>query len=142
MNCKTIANLLSLRMEGELSPTTNAQVQAHLEACPACAAEYTALLRVTALLQADASAPQLPLPDLYSAFQQRLVTTPARRSFLGRRNGRVSWAWLLPRLAVGAAGLAIVGRTAWLNSFPIPRRNGCCIPPSIIWSNPTLRLLS
>ncbi len=118
MNCKTIANLLPLHSEGELSPTANAQVQAHLKACPACNAEYRDLQRVTGLLQADAAAPQLPLPDLYAAFQQRLVTAPARRSFLGRSNGRVSWAWLLPRLAVGAAGLVIAGRTAWLKFFP------------------------
>lgn len=121
MNCKHIPNLLSPLLDGELSDNTAAQVRAHLDTCLVCAAELTAMQNAVALLQTDAAAPQLPTPDLYAAFQQRLVTQSTQTVFRSGRSRRASPAWLLPRLAVCVVGAVCVGNTLWHKFSPYNR---------------------
>ena len=121
MNCKHAANLLSPLLESELSPMEAAQVQAHLNTCPACATEFADLQRTALLLQTDAALPLPPLPHLYSDFQQRLVTQLAPAPFWGRRTSRISPAWLLPRLAVCVAGAIVAGNALQHRFFPYSR---------------------
>ncbi len=118
MKCKHVSNLLSPLLEGELSEAVGSQVRSHLDTCPVCANEQETLLRAVSLLQKDAAAPQMPLPDLYPAFQERLVTQPDKSSLWGGRKHRLTRAWLLPRLAVCIVGTLCVANTIRHKFFP------------------------
>ena len=118
MNCKHVTKLISPLLDGELSEASSTQVRAHLDTCPACAAEATALQRATLLLQQDATSPQLPTHDLYAAFQERLVMQAAGTPVRSRQIRRTSPAWLLPRLAVCLVGAVCVVNILRHKFFP------------------------
>ena len=51
MNCKRISRLLSVRQDGELAPDLEQDVTFHLQGCPACRGEWTALQELLGSLQ-------------------------------------------------------------------------------------------
>ncbi len=97
---------LTAYLDGVLAPGERAEIEAHLEACPACQAERDRLASAIGLLsrlpRAEAS------PTFEQRFYARLATERAarveRRGFLER----IAWRWLGPGLAGAAAAAAVV----------------------------------
>lgn len=93
MNCKKAIRSLSACQDGELSPATKREVEAHLRGCPACRAEWRGLQGVVAKLRA------LPAPDVDPFFPARVMAV-----LPGARPGKFR---LLPAAAYALAFLAI-----------------------------------
>jgi len=90
MNCQQYENLLSARLDGELSPEEEAHLQAHLESCVACQAVAAAmeeqderlrgafrLRRSAAASAAQKTLTELPkiklkVPDTFSSESQKI----------------------------------------------------------------------
>ena len=113
INCGTFDDRLSDYLEGELSPSEQRGVEAHLASCLRC----TALVRDLDAIRADASAlPELsPSRDLWNGIAQRIeapvvpLTVPAAAPIVlvaGDRRRRMDRVWL------GAIAAALVAVTA------------------------------
>jgi hypothetical protein len=113
-----------------LEPDETAAVRAHLESCPACAAEHESLAGLPALLELSRGIdhPIEPLPDgfeedLLDRFSRERGESPPRRR---RRLPRLTWT--LPRVAVASAVVAAAfgaGAVALLkDGGPAPSRGG------------------
>jgi anti-sigma factor ChrR (cupin superfamily) len=72
MSCERIQDLLSPYLDGELGPAERAEVDAHLAACPDCAA---LLARLRAAVEAFAAFPET---ELSADLRARLETIPVR----------------------------------------------------------------
>lgn len=92
MTCTKIDSMLSSYLDGELRPEERRLVEAHLKACPHCAAELAALERTAAGTRL------FPFPGLSPDFTERVLD-----QIQSRRPGVV----LLPILAWSLAGLAL-----------------------------------
>ena len=66
MTCEHCREILSELLEGELTPTAEAEASAHLSACPACARELAELRTLVSALHA------LPDVDPPSDLRDRL----------------------------------------------------------------------
>jgi hypothetical protein len=73
MICERIEELLSVFLEGELSPTEKALVEGHLAGCPGCAALLAVLSRTQ---QALTDFPEL---DVSPGLKARLAAIPERK---------------------------------------------------------------
>jgi len=78
MNCDVARELLGAFVDGEASPDTVREIEAHLAACPACAREMAAIRNLAARLSPKGPAPAAP-PQLWSAIERRLVEPVAHR---------------------------------------------------------------
>ena len=92
-DCQAIVDLLIEHAEGELNPLERPRVEAHLSACPACAAEF-ALLR-EALGRARAVPVPEPTPDFWRGFESTLrrrlaIEPPPRRPWWQRLREQVA----------------------------------------------------
>ena len=68
-----ILALLSAYMDGETTPPETAEIEAHLQTCPACQAELDSLLATAGALSALAkSDPAAPPPDFVQAVQSTI----------------------------------------------------------------------
>ncbi len=95
---------LTALMDGALAAGRRAEVEAHLQGCPACRAERDRLARALRLLSALPPAPE-PAADFGRRFWARLEAEPAPGAFSWIQAGR-SWRWIAP--LAGAAAMAAV----------------------------------
>ncbi len=101
MNHNAVRRRLSAYMEERLSARAHAQLEAHLDACPACREELYALERTVQLLRGlDAEEPPA---NLAAQVFERIEAGEGSTRFSSRWNG----AWAAP-LATALAGLALV----------------------------------
>ncbi len=112
MTCRTIAELLSPYLDGELDPARRLAVDGHLRGCPACRAALQAQRRLDAALR------QLPAPDPAPSFGAEVM---------GRLAGpRRRWqplpaaAYLLLFAAVFSAGFFLSDRAPAVAGSPAP----------------------
>ena len=112
MNCDHALRMLDAGLDGELDRATNAELEEHIAACPACAQQRIGRL---ALREALRAAPRFRAPArLHHAIAAALARPePPRRPAPQRRS--VSWAGATG-LAGGAAALALAAGW-WLASF-------------------------
>ncbi len=106
-SCKNVNGLLGRYLDGELEPTTAAQVEEHLKACPDCRKELEALRALDLLVREQDSGPELA--DDYWDWHRHQVWKRVRagkrerrqRSYYGER-----FLWL--RVAAVTAGAAVI----------------------------------
>lgn len=101
MDCKTAGENIILDLYGELDAAAKAGLEAHLEKCPACAADRAETKSVFALLDAHAPAPA-PAVDterVWRRVQAVIAAPPAKRRFFPFPG----WRW-----AAAGASLAFV----------------------------------
>lgn len=100
--CWRTRRRLGAYQDGELDPTARGRMEAHLAACPACAAEGAALARLReALLAAAPEPPEAVWEAFWPQVRQRLASArpePSHRPAGVRPAFRAH-----PRLALGAA---------------------------------------
>ncbi|HLX64011.1 MAG TPA: zf-HC2 domain-containing protein [Planctomycetota bacterium] len=96
--CTSISEDLSAYLDGELPPQERASVEAHLNACAACKAEYESLVNAHAAM---ASLKKMKAPQsLREKVNAELAAQPPRINELSRhRRARLSWAMLATGLA-------------------------------------------
>lgn len=109
MDCLRCAPLLSAHLDRELSAGDEADLVAHLRACPDCTREWQDLQVLRAGLQAHAW-PQPELLDLHSQIHARLAAWPPgrRHSPAGNPAGQW-WAARRPMLAGAVLGALAMG---------------------------------
>jgi hypothetical protein len=73
MSCERIEELLSSYLDGELSPTEKARVEAHLETCASCGA------LLAALREADKALAGIPELELSPALMSSLYAIPEKK---------------------------------------------------------------
>jgi anti-sigma factor RsiW len=117
MNCKKCRTLIFEYRDGTLSPRQKAEVEAHLETCPACRAEY----ETEADLAADLKASYKAATDTLT-FNPSLVHPPAEFSRT-RRARPLYW-------TAAGAGAAIVAIVLLLGSFN-PTKRGSFPTPAL-----------
>jgi anti-sigma factor RsiW len=111
MTCDTVRPLLSPYVDRELDLLVSAEIDTHLEGCPACARERDRLLALSATLRDPGL--RVPLPAELAARVQR-----ALREEAGPRRSRPSLGWGLGAAAALVCGL--VGGRVLLTSGPEP----------------------
>ena len=116
--CHRLRESLPSYAEGRLGGPAQAEVEAHLAACPRCAAEV-AELRV--MLVALRAVPQEPLPThLVAKVQRAVAARPAARP-------RLVWTRFVLPLAAGVGLFAIVAATRVADQLPsmpwMPKQN-------------------
>ena len=112
---RRVALLAAGALEGEQATSA----RRHMERCPACAAEWTALAEVWDLLGSDPAARAEP-----SVGPEVLARRVKARLDAGSRGARVPWAWTPARLLpVGLAAAAVVVALSWAawRKAPQPR---------------------
>ena len=87
MGCSRAQNQISAYLDRELTGEEMLEIRQHLRACPECATEHSAILRVKRLLSG------LPVHDPAQAFSASLLNRTS--------SGRYPWGRRL-RLALGA----------------------------------------
>jgi anti-sigma factor RsiW len=115
MNCHAAENLLSSRLDGRLSVTAGASLDAHLERCSACREQARRGQRLAELLRREPAVG--PAPDLVARIMQRIPEdAPAPESMVDRWI-RVAWP-----VALGAACAALaLGLSSRATGVPAPR---------------------
>lgn len=116
LRCREAREQLSALLDGELSPARQALLLAHLEACPACMAEYSQLQAAWEALE------QLPAPEAGRHFARAVLERVEEQPWPGRLRA------LLPasaRFVPASAALALtllVGLVAggFLGSAALP----------------------
>ena len=102
MNCARFREAVSARLDGEPLGLSAASLDAHLEACPDCAAWAEAAAAVTRRGRLDVR----PVPDLSDEIVSR-IALPTRRVMRRRHALRIALALVgLAQLAVGIPALA------------------------------------
>jgi len=128
VRCRGVQEKLNLYAAGELLPSVGAQIESHLQACPACRKELARLRRLETLLRA-ATTP--PLPEGFAArvlaeTKERAPATVAARA-LARRGALLSWErpgqWMgaATALAVGLVLGVFMGHATWQATVLQPR---------------------
>lgn len=110
MNCCQRKNQLSPYLDGRLPPAAARRLEAHLEECARCRAEWEELRALKALLAGSAPPPAPPgLWDVvYAGLREHVDRRPAPRP-------AAAWTgWLWRRAPVMTAGLAILALAAIL----------------------------
>ena len=101
MSCERMENRILAYMDGRLNENERAEVQKHLDACPACRVRATEFSSVSDLLD------ELPVIEPSPAFdvrvRARIAAEPIRQSWWA------SWGWLRPspRIAFAASMLLL-----------------------------------
>jgi hypothetical protein len=129
MTCDTVQPMIEEYFDGELDATARRTVEAHLAACPACAAELASLEREHSLF-AQYDRGFEPSPEMWSAVRSRIEAEAGKRgsaegwfrsltSWLG---GLIAPSQLVP---VGIGALAVVFLVAmgivWRNTTEAPQ---------------------
>ena len=112
MNCEQIQDDLSAYLDGELSPTRKAEIEAHVTGCAACQKRVVELEKLAAGVSAMSG--MRPAPQFLSDVRRKLRTEPARRT---------SWADVLFRpywlkIPVEALALIVVAGTVLVLVHP------------------------
>lgn len=106
MNCDRALELMSAALDGELTAEEQAQLQAHLEACPDCRAVYAQMQTMDSFLQeADAEPPAALHADIMHAVRQEKAAS--RRRF-----------WAPAGLIAAAAALVLLAGSRGLIDLP------------------------
>jgi hypothetical protein len=105
MNHDAVRRRLTAHLENRLSARASAQLEAHLDACPACREERDALDRTVHLLRGLEG--EDPPADLAAKVFARLDAGEGRPSLWARWAGWWNGAWTAP-LATGLAALALL----------------------------------
>jgi hypothetical protein len=102
MNCDSALDRLEGYLGGRLSPADHAAMERHLEECPSCRADLTALTRVQAELPTLVSTASEPpdVEEMWAVIKPRL--TPHKPRWAGRPLAMPAWA-----LAAAAAVLVL-----------------------------------
>ena len=123
--CEDLHVELSAWIDGELDAEERARVAAHLQTCHDCS-EYVRVLQNNSSLVKALRTPRAPASVTEAAMRQ--VSAMTRLAAAPRPRRRFSFAWPLPALGIGLAGLAavltlaiVVGRQQWLRN---PDDNG------------------
>jgi anti-sigma factor RsiW len=105
MRCRSCEKQLSAWLDGELAPGRAAEVEAHVAACPACAARAARLREVSALV--DGLPSPVPSPEFAAGFRRKLAQARQVEREAAERPRR--WFFRLPALATAAtAACALV----------------------------------
>ena len=117
--CRRYAPLLTPYSEGYLDAPTRARIARHLDACPNCQAELSALSSLAALLRANPPVAAQPAADLWSKLEAQIIAEdrqpaspllPASSPVSSSGTQRPRLAWGLFGRAFAAAGpLVAVG---------------------------------
>jgi len=96
MKCKDVRNLISDYVDGSLHGAAEAELESHIDECPACRSELHEMAELMASL-ASMGGEKSPV-DLWGGVRAKITSAePARRSW---------WVWVTrPLVAVPAAGL-------------------------------------
>ena len=114
MTCRDAEALLPAYVDGELDVAASAQMQAHVDACPTCAA---ALARAEALRAALAAASLRHAPP--SDLERRVRTAIRRQIRPGAPLAPRAWRWAaLPAVAAMASALT------WMLAVTLPSSGG------------------
>lgn len=91
MKCKTVEQLISAHLDGEVTASDWREAQAHIEGCPRCTATLATFKRSTDLYQQEL-APREPSVDLWAGVSERIhgLQQPSRAS---RRVERLKQLW-------------------------------------------------
>ncbi len=133
--CWLTRRRLGAYQDGELGTAARGKIAAHLERCPACDAELSALTRLRTVL---ASAAPEPPEAVWAAFWPQVRARMAAESLPSSRPRRV-WESVLgsPRLALGSAlataALVVVVILAPWREAPMPPKG----PPVAALPSPT-----
>jgi hypothetical protein len=79
---------MSLRLDGLLEPADITNLEQHIQTCPACTAQWTALHEADRLLRAGARRPVQPPSDFAARVMTRVAATPVVRPQLWERERR------------------------------------------------------
>jgi predicted anti-sigma-YlaC factor YlaD len=120
MDCRAWHELISARIDDELTPGEGASLDHHLQRCPACRTFADAAAGAARVMRVRSAE---PAPDLTA----RILTTSRRPSPVLRRFARLSLAWLavvqlvagLPALLFGEDSGATVHIARHLGSFDV-----------------------
>lgn len=107
MQCSSWDELMSLRLDGLLSPAQEQQLQAHLADCQTCRGRLAVLSHLSSRLKAEP--PAIPAPDFTARVTARLQQREARRRRLYSSVG----------ICVGSVGLWAVAALAVLCLFAV-----------------------
>jgi anti-sigma factor RsiW len=115
-----IADRLSDYLDGDLSPTERASIDAHLAGCAACRATLDELRRVVA--RARTLQDSAPDRDLWSGVAARIGSGPQARVSVFRRVVTSRLSFTLPQLAAASLALMVLsGGLVWLAKSGDPR---------------------
>lgn len=120
MRCEDLRVELSAWIDGELGAGDRARVAAHLQTCPDCS-DYVRALQDDSSLVRALRLPRAPLSITEAAMRQ--VGTMAPQALAPRPPWRFSFAWPVPLLGIGLAGLAALalaffaGPPQWLKNL-------------------------
>lgn len=100
MNCTDIAPLLSASLDGEISPAEKALLDAHLAACPSCAAQHERFRAADALMARMRAA--TPAPFFETRLMERIGRCNAAQTFFHELIG------IEKKILYAAAAMALV----------------------------------
>lgn len=119
---------LSAYLDNELTPADRTAANAHLRACPACAAVLDELRAVTA--RAHALADHAPANDLWPAIAAAIGSDISPLSPRRKENGRRRFSFSVPQLAAAAVLLAALsGGVVW--TLGRPRASTVAVSPAV-----------
>lgn len=121
MRCEDLHVELSAWIDGELNAIDRTSVAAHLQSCANCS-EYVRTLQYNSSLARTLRTPRAPVAITEAATRQ--VGTMTRQAVAARPSRRFSFAWPVPLLGIGLAGLAaalvlaiFAGRQPWVKNL-------------------------
>lgn len=85
MSCRASADLMSLRLDGLLEPSIQAELEQHINTCARCLNEWTLLVEADTLLRASARRSVAPAPDFLARVMGCVAQTPVVRPALWDR---------------------------------------------------------
>lgn len=99
MRCQQIQELLSAYLDGEVEPSQQAQIKAHLEDCATCRCQWEDLVASVTLLR---GLPEVSPPESFR--EQLLHKLEGQRLYAPRRRFRLGW----PKFIAAATILVVV----------------------------------
>jgi len=114
MNCHGFDNVQDLYREGRLSPRREAQVRAHLAACPDC----------RALVKPVPAAPAVSAPEELKRRLQKALRAEAAGSPAGRGVDLPLWPREAPAILLAAAALVLVALLITATGVPSQNSGG------------------
>jgi len=119
--CGNVQEKLGAYLDGELDPRSQAAVQAHLAACPACQAELDELQDLSLMLRAAPQPEFTPALDFKAQLVLQLPRDAAREPLAAPARGS-ALPWLAPVLVLGGwifvqLTLGLTSLVGWANNL-------------------------
>lgn len=124
MSCRASADLMSLRLDGLLEPSTQADLDQHIKTCARCLSEWTGLQEADTLLRMSARRPLAPPADFLTKVMVRVAQTPVERPILWDRIRVEGGRRTLPMGTTGRAVTAPLRGSAPLGILTAPQPSG------------------